>query len=113
MPDVRSLPLKVTQTAWLYQPLTSAARAGAPPVTTGAALSSLILKSTATLASPSSATQTWFAPDVSIVIVLLVQPSTTLSAGATVHSIVTSDRYQPEQFCGAAGILRARSAPPP
>src|SRR5687768_15941591 len=106
MPDVKSLPLKVIGTAWLYQPLTSAARAGAPPITTGAVLSSLILKSTATLASPSSATQTWFAPDVSIVIVLLVQPSTRLPARDTVHSTVTSDRYQPEQFCGAGVHLK-------
>jgi hypothetical protein len=43
---------------------------------------------------------------VSIVIVLLVQPSTTLVAGTTVHSIVTSDRYQPEQFCGAGVHLK-------
>ena len=35
MPAVGSLPLKATETARLYQPFASAARAGWPPVTTG------------------------------------------------------------------------------
>jgi hypothetical protein len=54
IPDVRSLPLNAMGTAWLYQPLTSAARAGAPPVTTGDVASRLILTVTTTLAMPSS-----------------------------------------------------------
>src|SRR5687768_17021285 len=105
MPEVWSLPLNAIATAWLYQPSTSAARAGWPPVTTGAVLSSLTFSSTVSLASPSSATQTSFVPAVSVVNVLFRQPSTTALAGATVHSSDTSERYQPEQFCGAGEHL--------
>ena len=46
MPDVRSLPPNVNPTARLYQPSTSAARAGWPPVTTGGVASRLIFSST-------------------------------------------------------------------
>jgi|SRR5215207_11153291 len=45
-PDVWSLPLNAIPTARLYQPSTSAACDGDPPVTAGAVLSSLIVTST-------------------------------------------------------------------
>jgi hypothetical protein len=57
IPDVRSVPPKEIATGPLYQPLTSAARAGWPPVTTGGVLSTLIVSSTVTVAVPSLALQ--------------------------------------------------------
>ena len=36
MPDSWSVPLKSTETAWLYQPFTSGPRAACPAVTAGA-----------------------------------------------------------------------------
>jgi hypothetical protein len=102
MPDVRSLPPNVNPTARLYQPSTSAARAGWPPVTIGGVWSTLIFSCTVTVADPSSALQNSLVPGVSAVNVLSWQPVTTdASVGRTVQSTDTSERYQPEQSCGA------------
>ena len=100
-PDVKSLPENATATAWLYQPLVSAARAGWPPVTTGGVLSRLILTSTDVADEPSSARQNTLVRGVSVVNVWFAQPVFVASEGRTVHSIDTLDRYQPVQFCGA------------
>ena len=40
-PEIGSAPAKAIVTAWLYQPLASAARPGVPPVTVGAVASYL------------------------------------------------------------------------
>jgi hypothetical protein len=108
MPEVRSLPLKATATGWLYQPLKSAPRAGCPLVTTGAVLSTLIFRSMPAMASPSSTLQKALVPVVSVVKDRLLQPPRTVaSEGLNVHSIRTSDRYQPPQFCGSGVHLNA------
>src|SRR5918999_3918331 len=102
MPDVRSLPLKVIPTPWLYQPLTSAARPGVPPVTTGAVLSTLISCSTVTVALASLALQNSVVAGVSVVNVLSWQPARiTAVDGLTVQSTETFDWCHPEQSAGA------------
>ena len=106
MPEVRSLPVKATATAWLYQPLMSAPRAGWPPVTTGAVWSTLIFSWTVTVALPSSALQNSLVPGVSVVKLLSWHPVTAASEGITVQSIATGDRNQPEQSCGAGVHLK-------
>ena len=121
IPDVRSLPLNAIGTAWLYQPLTSAPRAAAPPVTTGAVLSTLILHARHRVGEVLGVVgaQTSFVPVVSAVRVLSVQPASTVASdGITVQSIVTFSRYQPEQSSGAGvhltvtvTVASARAAP--
>ena len=102
IPDVWSLPLNVIGTAWLYQPFTSAARPGVPPVTAGAVWSTLISCSTVTVALSSLALQNSVVPGVSVVSVLSWQPAiTTAVDGLTVQSTETSDWCQPEQSAGA------------
>src|SRR3954463_4538778 len=101
MPEVASVPANDTGTAWLYQPSTSAARAGWPPVTTGGVLSTLIFSCTVTVAAPSSALQNALVPGVSVLNALSTQPVIVASDGSTVQSIETFERCQPEQSCGA------------
>ena len=118
IPDVWSLPLNEIPTGPVYQPFTSAARAGWPPVATGGVLSTLIVSSTVTVAVPSLALQNSFVPAVSVVNVLSWQPLTAAPEGSTVQSIDTFDRYQPEHSCGAGehvkltlGTASARTGP--
>src|SRR5918992_1509763 len=96
------MPLKVIGTAWLYQLLASASRAGVPPVTTGRVMSTLMSCSTCTVALASLALQNSVVPWVSVVNVLSWQPDKiTAVDGSTVQSTNTSDRYQLEQSAGA------------
>ena len=51
------MPAKVIATAWLYQPLASAPRAGVPPVTVGADASYLMGKPSGALTLPARSVQ--------------------------------------------------------
>ena len=70
-------------------------------MTTGGVLSTLILTSTDVADEPSSARQYTLVAGVSVVNVWFAQPVFVTSEGSTVHSIDTSDRYQPVQSWGA------------
>ncbi len=52
MPEVLSVPLNTMFTAWLYQPLWSAARSGTPELTVGGVASRLIVSPVASVVSP-------------------------------------------------------------
>ena len=105
MPDVTSVPLKAIPTGPLYQPFTSAARAGVPAVASGGVSSTFILSCTVTDAVPSSALQSSFVPVVSAVYVLSWQPITVASDGSTVQSIDTSVRCPPRAVLRRGGAL--------
>src|SRR5688572_24237409 len=104
MPDVWSVPLNVSRTAWLYQPLASAARTGEPPVTTGGVASRLIFSSTA-VAWPLVSTALHVASTppggVSVLWVVFSHPVRVASEGWIVQVMVTFVRYHPRQFAGA------------
>ena len=96
-PDMASLPLKLTESAWLYQPLASAARAGLG-VAPGAVLSILKVFETVVIPPSLSALQVSVMPVVSALSVRASHPSVDRmidSGSTTLQLTVTVVTYHP------------------
>src|SRR5437764_12386376 len=96
MPEVASVPVTVTPTAWLYQPFVSGPRAAAIADTAGGVASRLIVTSSRQHCEPLTVTvHVSVCAVVSDEMVTFPQPCGLLEPAGRTNDTVTSARYQP------------------
>ena len=106
-----SVPENENETGWLYQPLASGGRWAAAAVTSGAALSILIVTDFDAVAIvPSTAEQDWLLPLVSLSSVVEMQPLVAIPP-ITTQATPTFERYQPLSPCAPVNVYEI-SGPP-